>query len=96
MPVACLLVVAAIAAQSLPPSRPAAIDATAAIVAATARRATTAVRNADRPRHTADSLRVRGDLARLNADPPRLASGYRAAQLDLRWHAPDVTASYPP
>src|SRR5690349_21399450 len=97
MPVACLLLVAAIAAaQPLPPSRPPAIGATATAAATTARRVPPTMRNADRPRRTADSLRVRGDQARLNADPPRLASGYRVAPLDLRCHAADVTEPYPP
>src|SRR5881394_1822603 len=96
MPVACLLVIAALAAaQPLPASHGGAIGVTSTTADTTARPAILAFRNADRPRHGAEAVRHRGDRARLNADPPRLASGYRVAQLDLRWHAADVTESYP-
>jgi hypothetical protein len=96
MPVACLLVIAALAAaQPLPASHGAAIGVTPTTADTTARLATLAMRSADRPRQGAEAVRHRSDRARLNTDPPRLASGYRVAQLDLRWHAADVTEPYP-
>jgi hypothetical protein len=41
-------------------------------------------------RTTHSEARRRATLATRASDPPRWSSGYRAAQLDLRWHAPDA------
>jgi hypothetical protein len=41
-------------------------------------------------RATHSETRPRATLAARASDPPRWSSGYRSAQLDLRWHAPDA------
>lgn len=41
-------------------------------------------------RATHSEVRSRATFAARASDPPRWSSGYRSAQLDLRWHAPDA------
>jgi len=41
-------------------------------------------------RATHSETRPRATLAARASDPPRWSSGYRSAQLDLRWHAADA------
>jgi hypothetical protein len=41
-------------------------------------------------RATHGEIRLRATFAARTSDPPRWSSGYRSAQLDLRWHAPDA------
>jgi hypothetical protein len=69
MPVACILVLAVLAAA---PPLPGPSSRTVAT----------------RANH--GETRSRAAFAARNTDPPRWSSGYRSAQLDLRWHAPDA------
>lgn len=95
MPVVCLLVLAAIAAAPLsqsqgsraaPVARAAGEPREIAALSVRDDRGTALPASAGRRDLGASQPR----LARRHAgDPPRLASGYRSAALDLRWRAPD-------
>jgi hypothetical protein len=74
MSVACILVLAVVAAT---PTIPSQLSRTMLAQAS------------QRPTWT------RATIAARHGEPPRLALGYRATQLDLRWRAPDVERGEP-